>query len=88
MCVLCTSRRARLRQAVVRLLANDTEPEQLHVSAPTPLTADEKRRLLSSLAEQLRDVVEVVPAGQPVTRMRHDATLHAAPGVRVTTGRT
>lgn len=50
------------------------------------LTAAEKARLVSSLQERLRDVLEVVPAGQPATRLRHDATdltAYAAPGVSV-----
>jgi hypothetical protein len=68
MCILCDRRRVVLRD-VLREAA--------------VLTAEEKTRLVSSLQERLRDVLEVVPAGQPATRMRHDATLHAAPGVTV-----
>lgn len=45
------------------------------------LSPAEKSRLLASLGDALRDVVEVVPSGEPVTRMRHADSLHAAPGV-------
>lgn len=69
MCILCDRRRDVLRRVTLEAAV---------------LTAAEKARLVSSLQERLRDVLEVVPAGEPATRMRHDATLYAAPGVTLT----
>lgn len=66
MCVLCARRRTVL-DAVLRDVR--------------PLPPDEKARLVSSLQARLRDVLEVVPAGQPATRVRHSDTVYAAPGV-------
>jgi hypothetical protein len=47
------------------------------------LNREQKARLLASLRSQLRDVLEVVPPGQPATCVRHDDSLFAAPGVNL-----
>jgi hypothetical protein len=45
------------------------------------LTAEEKARLVSSLQERMRDIAEVVPAGQTATQLQPIVERHCAPGV-------
>lgn len=59
--------------------------------SPHPgVVLDSEADRLASVRASLCDVFEVVPSGQPVTRMCHDGNLFAAPGVnlRVSEGET